>query len=111
MSWFSMKRWSSRPHFVGLLHELEVAVAAQGRPALTVANLQPPLTAWELGQRLRGLGLESPVVVLGPGGGESGAPALPGVQWLERPTGEAELAAALERVVSRLGLGGRSSGS
>jgi DNA-binding NtrC family response regulator len=98
-----------QPRFVGSLHELEVAVAAQGRPALTVVNLQPPLTAWELGQRLRGLGLESPVVVLGHGGSESGAPALPGVQWLERPTGEAELAAALERVVSRLGLGGRSS--
>jgi len=32
------------------------------------------------------------------------------VQWLERPGGEAELAAALERVVSRLGLG-RSSGA
>jgi DNA-binding NtrC family response regulator len=98
------------PHFVGSLHELEVAVAAQGRPALTVVNLQPPLTAWELGQRLRGLGLESPVVVLGSGGSESGAPALAGVQWLERPSGEGELAAALERVVSRLGLGGRSGG-
>jgi transcriptional regulator with PAS, ATPase and Fis domain len=95
---------------VGSLHELEVAVAAQGRPALTVVNLQPPLTAWELGQRLRGLGLESPVVVLGSGGSESGAPALAGVQWLERPSGEGELAAALERVVSRLGLGGRSGG-
>src|SRR6185295_13299138 len=66
------------PHFVGSLHELEVAVAAQGRPALTVVNLQPPLTAWELGQRLRGLGLESPVVVLGSGGGESGARAFGG---------------------------------
>jgi DNA-binding NtrC family response regulator len=98
------------PHFVGSLHELEVAVAAQGRPALTVVNLQPPLTAWELGQRLRGLGLESPVVVLGSGGSESGAPALAGVQWLERPSGEGELAAALERVVSRMGLGGRSGG-
>ena len=46
------------PHFVGSLHELELAVQAHGRPALTVVNLQPPLTAWELGQRLRGLGLE-----------------------------------------------------
>jgi len=53
------------PHFVGSLHELELAVQTHGRPALTVVNLQPPLTAWELGQRLRGLGLESPVVVLG----------------------------------------------
>ena len=59
----SISGWE--PHFVGSLHELEVAVAAHGRPALTVVNLQPPLTAWELGQRLRGLGLESPVVVLG----------------------------------------------
>ncbi len=98
------------PHFVGSLHELEQAVQAHGRPALTVVNLQPPLTAWELGQRLRGLGLESPVVVLGAAGQEGAAPALAGVQWLERPTGEAELAAALERVVSRLGLGGRRAG-
>src|ERR1700730_14796518 len=88
------------PHFVGSLHELEQAVQAHGRPALT---------AWERGQRLRGLGLESPVVVLGAGGSEGAAPALAGVQWLERPAGEAELAAALERVVSRLGLGGRGA--
>jgi transcriptional regulator with PAS, ATPase and Fis domain len=94
-----------QPHFVGSLHEVELAVQAHGRPALLVVNLQPPLTGWELGQRLRGLGLESPVVVLGPGGSEAAAPAVPGVQWLERPGGEAELAVALERVVSRLGLG------
>jgi two-component system, NtrC family, response regulator HydG len=98
------------PHFVGSLHELELAVQAHGRPALTVVNLQPPLTAWELGQRLRGLGLESPVVVLGAAGSEGAAPALAGVQWLERPEGEAALTAALERVVGRLGLGGGSGG-
>jgi hypothetical protein len=45
----SMGGWE--PHFVGSLHELELAVQAHGRPALTVVNLQPPLTAWELGQR------------------------------------------------------------
>ncbi len=99
------------PNFVGSLHELELAVQTQGRPALTVVNLQPPLTAWEVGQRLRGLGLESPVVVLGAGGSEGGAPAVPGVQWLERPSGEAELTAALERAVSRAGVGGRRGGS
>ena len=44
------------PHFVGSLHELELAVRAHGRPALVIVNLQAPLTAWELGQRLRGLG-------------------------------------------------------
>ncbi|HKW94939.1 MAG TPA: hypothetical protein VJX92_23845, partial [Methylomirabilota bacterium] len=54
-----------QPHFVGSLHELELAVRAHGRPGLVVVNLRPPLTAWEVGQRLRGLGLESPVVVLG----------------------------------------------
>src|SRR6202022_338159 len=68
------------PHFVGSLHELELAGQAHRRPALTVGDLQPPLTAWELGQRLRGLGLESPVVVLGAAGQEGGAPALAGVQ-------------------------------
>src|SRR4029453_4283959 len=83
----SMRGWQS--HFVGSLHELELAVQAQGRPALTVGNLQAPLTAWEVGQRLRGLGLglESPVVVLGGAGPETAAPALAGVQWLERPAG------------------------
>lgn len=98
-----------QPHFVGSLHEVELAVQAHGRPALLVVNLQPPLTGWELGQRLRGLGLESPVVVLGARGNEGEAPALPGVQWLERPVGEAELGAALEQVVSRLGLGVRGA--
>ncbi|MGH7367916.1 MAG: hypothetical protein ACREK9_16035, partial [Candidatus Rokuibacteriota bacterium] len=40
-----------QPHFVGSLHELEVAVRAHGRPGLVVVNLQAPLTAWEVGQR------------------------------------------------------------
>jgi hypothetical protein len=48
----SLRGW--QPHFVGLLHELEVAVGARGRPALIVVNRQPPLTAWDLGQWLRG---------------------------------------------------------
>ena len=54
------------PHFVGSLHELEMAIRAHGRPALVIVNLQAPLTAWELGQRLRGLESDSPVVVLRP---------------------------------------------
>ena len=99
------------PHFVGSLHELEMAVRAHGRPALVIVNLQAPLTAWELGQRLHGLEGNSPVVVLGPGGSADAPPPLPGVQWLERPAEEAELAAALGRVVSRLGLAGRRPGS
>jgi DNA-binding NtrC family response regulator len=45
------------------------------------------------------------VVLRGPGEGEG--PALPGVQWVERPGEEGELVAALERVLSRLGLGAR----
>jgi DNA-binding NtrC family response regulator len=99
------------PHFVGSLHELEMAVRAHGRPALVIVNLQAPLTAWELGQRLRSLEGDSPVVVLGRRDSADAPPPLPGVQWLERPAEEAELAAALGRVVSRLGLGGRRPGS
>src|SRR4030095_15793928 len=100
-----------QPHFIGSLHEMELAVQAHGRPALTVVNLRAPLTAWGVGQRLRGLGLgaDSPVVVLGGTGAEEAAPALAGVQWLERRGGETELVAALERVVSRLGLGPRAA--
>src|SRR4030095_12625290 len=99
-----------QPHFIGSLHEMELAVQAHGRPALTVVNLQGPLTAWEVGQRLGGLGLggDSPWGVVGGGGGGGAAPALVGVQWLERRAGETELVAALERVVSRLGLGPRA---
>ena len=67
-----------QPHFVGSLHEVELAVQAHGRPALLVVNLRPPLTGWELGQRLRGLEGDSPVVVLGPPGSAEGPPALPG---------------------------------
>jgi len=99
------------PRFVGSLHELELAVRAHGRPGLVIVNLQAPLTAWELGQRLRGLEGDSPVVVLGPRDSTDAPPPLPGVQWLERPAEEAELTAALGRVVSRLGLGGRRIGS
>jgi DNA-binding NtrC family response regulator len=85
---------------------MEMAVRAHGRPALVLVNLQPPLTAWELGQRLRALEGGSPVVVLHQSGDQmEGPPTLPGVHWLERPGEEAELIAALERVVSRLGLG------
>jgi len=95
-----------QPHFVGSLHELELAVRAHGRPGLVVVNLRPPLTAWEMGQRLRGLGLDSPVVVLGAEGGSDPTPlGLAGVQWVERPEGDEAVAAALERVLSRLGLG------
>src|SRR5712692_1739150 len=88
-----------------------MAIRAHGRPALVIVNLQAPLTAWELGQRLRGLEGDSPVVVLGPRGSADAPPPLPGVQWLERPAEEAELTAALGRVVSRLGLGGRGLGA
>jgi two-component system, NtrC family, response regulator AtoC len=100
------------PHFIGSLQELDLAVRAHGRPAVVVVNLQAPLTAWELGQRLRGLEGDSPVVVLRAAGEREAPPALAGVQWVERPGEEGELAAALERVLSRLGLGGRGgSGS
>jgi DNA-binding NtrC family response regulator len=97
-----------QPHFIGSLHELELGFRAYGRPALVIVNLQPPLTAWELGQRLRSLDGDSPVVVLGPRGSADALPSLPGVQWLDRPAEEEELVAALGRLVSRLGLGGRS---
>ncbi|MGH7419344.1 MAG: sigma-54 interaction domain-containing protein, partial [Candidatus Rokuibacteriota bacterium] len=105
----SLHGWE--PRFIGSLQELDLAVRAHGLPALVLVNLQAPLTAWELGQRLRSLEGDSPVVVLGPRGVADAPPPLPGVQWLERPGGEAELAVALERVVSRLGLGGRSRGA
>ncbi len=100
-----------QPHFIGSLLELELGVRAYGRPALVIVNLQAPLTAWELGQRLRNLEGDSPVVVLRPAGSAEAPPPLPGVQWLERPAEEAELTAALGRVVSRLGLGGRRLGA
>jgi DNA-binding NtrC family response regulator len=93
------------PHFIGSLHELELGFRAYGRPALVIVNLQAPLTAWELGQRLRSLEADSPVLVLGPRGSADALPSLPGVQWLDRPAEEEELVAALGRVASRLGLG------
>src|SRR5512132_400156 len=74
-----------QPHFIGSLLELELGVRAYGRPALVIVNLQAPLTAWELGQRLRSLEGDSPVVVLRPAGSADALPPLPGVQWLERP--------------------------
>jgi DNA-binding NtrC family response regulator len=100
----SLYGWDA--HFIGSLQELDLAIRAHGRPTLVIVNLQEPLTAWELGQRLRGLEGDSPVVVLRAAGSADVPPALPGVQWLERPEEEAELTALLGRVVSRLGLGG-----
>src|SRR5713226_3464172 len=91
----SLRGWQT--HFVGSLHELELAVHAHGRTALVLVNLQPPLTAWELGQRLRGLALDGPVVVLSEAGCEDGLGELPGVVWLERPSDEAEVEPRLER--------------
>ncbi|HSL51376.1 MAG TPA: hypothetical protein VK878_20070, partial [Candidatus Deferrimicrobiaceae bacterium] len=63
------------PHFIGSLQELDLAVRAHGRPALVLVNLQAPLTAWELGQRLRGLEGDSPVVVLRAAGEQESPPA------------------------------------
>ncbi len=94
-------------HFVGSLHELELAVYAQGRPTLLLVNLRPPLTAWELGQRLRGLELRGPVVVLGETASAGSLEGLPGAVLVERPEGNAALETVLERVVSRLGLAGQ----
>ncbi|MEX2220849.1 MAG: sigma-54 dependent transcriptional regulator, partial [Candidatus Rokuibacteriota bacterium] len=104
----SLHGWE--PRFIGSLQELDLAVRAHGLPALVLVNLQAPLTAWELAQRLRGLEGDTPVVVLRPAGERETPPALPGVQWLERPREEAELIAALERVLSGLGLGARGLG-
>ena len=101
----SLHGWQT--HFVGSLHELELAVHAHGRTALVLVNLRPPLTAWELGQRLRGLALDGPVVVLSEAGCEDGLGELPGVVWVERPLDEAEVEPRLERVLSRLGLAGQ----
>jgi len=94
-------------HFVGSLHELELAVYAHGRPTLVLVNLRPPLTAWELGQRLRGLELRGLVVVLGETGSAGSLEGVPGAVLVERPEGNAALEAVLERVLSRLGLAGQ----
>ncbi|HEY7613435.1 MAG TPA: hypothetical protein VH764_10610, partial [Gemmatimonadales bacterium] len=77
----SLYGWDA--HFIGSLQELDLAIRAHGRPTLVIVNLQEPLTAWELGQRLRGLEGDSPVVVLRAAGSADVPPALPGVQWLE----------------------------
>src|SRR5262245_31769108 len=110
----SLNGW--QPHFIGSLHEMELAVQAHGRPALTVVNLQAPLTAWEVGQRLRGLGLgaDSPVVVLGGAGAEGAAAAKAGVQGEGGPAGEPEGRAAQERRARRgggPGVGGGGRGA
>jgi transcriptional regulator with PAS, ATPase and Fis domain len=96
-------------HFVGSLHELELAVQAHGEPTLILVNLQPPLTAWELGQRLRGLELKGLVVVLGQARSAGNLQGLSGVVLVERPESEAALEAELERGLSQLGLGGQAA--
>ena len=90
-----------QPHFVGSLQELELAIHAQGRPALVVINQQPPLTAWELGQRLPRLNVDVPFVVLTEPG--SDLQQLPGVVCIERPMSEAETERQLAQALNRLG--------
>jgi transcriptional regulator with PAS, ATPase and Fis domain len=97
------RRHDWQPHFVGSLQELELAMHAQGPPALVLINQQPPLTAWELGQRLPRLNVDVPVVVLTAPGSESGLDQLPGVVRMERPTGAAETERQLAQVLNRLG--------
>src|SRR5712692_1098310 len=92
-----------QPHFVGSLQELEQAMHAHGRPALVLINQQPPLTAWELGQRLPRLNVDVPVVVLTAPGSESSLDQLPGVVCLERPMSAAETERQLAQVLNRLG--------
>jgi hypothetical protein len=53
-----------RPRFVGSLQELELALHAHGLATLVLINQQPPLTSWELEQRLPRLKAAAPIVVL-----------------------------------------------
>src|SRR5438034_1298959 len=92
-----------QPHFVGSLQELELAMHAHGRPALVLINQQPPLTAWELEQRLPRLDIDVPVVVLTAPDSESGLDQLTGVVCIERPKSAAETERQLAQVLNRLG--------
>ena len=92
-----------QPHFVGSLQELEQAMHAHGRPALVLINQQPPLTAWELEQRLPRLDIDVPVVVLTAPDSESGLDQLTGVVCIERPKSAAETERQLAQVLNRLG--------
>ncbi len=96
------------PHFVGSLHEVAVAMQAHGQPGLMLVNLRAPLTAWQLGQQLRGLGLAGPAVVVVEAGAEGlqALTSLRGVECVERPGPAGALEAAVERALGRLGLGG-----
>lgn len=96
------------PHFVGSLHEVAVAMQAHGQPGLMLVNLRAPLTAWQLGQQLRGLGLAGPAVVVVEAGAEGlqALTSLRGVECVERPGPPGALEAAVERALGRLGLGG-----
>jgi transcriptional regulator with PAS, ATPase and Fis domain len=96
-----LHRW--QPHFVGSLQELELALHAHRPTALVLINQQPPLTSWELEQRLPKLKADAPVVVLSEPGGESGLGELPGVVCMERPRGVAETERRLAQVLNGLG--------
>src|SRR6266699_327195 len=93
-----------QPHFVGSLQELELALQAQGRPALVLINQRLPLTAWELEQCLPRLNVDVPFVVLTAQGSESGGlDQLSGVVCMERPMSAAETERQLAQVLDRLG--------
>jgi len=101
----SLRDWET--HFVGSLHELELARQIHGQPALVLVNLEPPLTAWELGRRLRALELDGPVVVLSAVHSKGDLSGLPQVVEIDRSLDAPELERELERVVSGLGLADR----
>src|SRR5260370_36631873 len=66
-------------------------------------NEHAPLTAWERGQRVPGLTVAAPFVVLSEPGGPAGLGDLPGVVCLERPLRMAETERRLARVLAELG--------
>ena len=84
-------------------NDLELALHAHGPAALVLINQQPPLTSWELEQRLPRLNAGAPVVVLSEPGSDSGLGELPGVVCLERPLGMAETGRRLAQVLAELG--------
>jgi DNA-binding NtrC family response regulator len=98
--------------FVCSLQELDLSIRAQGMPDMTVVSLTPALTAWQLAQQLKSLGVPGPTLVLFDARSAHGLEHLlkiPGVECVERPAGPAAVETALAQFLGRPGRGGHEA--
>jgi DNA-binding NtrC family response regulator len=94
----------SEASFACSLNEFDLAARTCGPPDLTIVNLTPPLTAWQVSHHLKSLAPHTATLVLfdrDSAWGLQHLKSLPGVECLERPASATALETLLKRVLSQ----------